>query len=61
MEMSRYKKIRCPNCGKVIFESTTEYDFSNTEEPTARYLCPRCKKMIFFKEKQNTKIPAAKK
>lgn len=45
---SRYKKVRCPICNKVITESELEYDFNCTGAPTNRFLCPRCKKMIFY-------------
>lgn len=49
MDETRYKKIRCPNCNKVITESELDYDFGKTgKPPTNRFLCSRCKKMIFY-------------
>lgn len=56
--MSRYKKIRCPNCGRVITESELDYDFSTAQQPTNRYFCTRCKKMVFYTVKAKKSLVA---
>lgn len=45
---SRYKKIRCPFCNKIMTESELDYDFNFVGAPTNRFLCPRCKRMVFY-------------
>ena len=45
---SRYRKIRCPFCNKIMTESELDYNFNFDGAPTNRYLCPRCKKMVFY-------------
>ena len=47
--MESYKKIRCPFCGKLLTESSLEYDFDGIrEKATNRILCARCKRTVYY-------------